>query len=268
MTHETLYHFFRDTIRGDRLLVRMAVISVACHLVLLTGIIFTPKLRPRMNFMPTAVKVDLVTLSALQPPLAKHHIPQKTAQKHEVRSKKRTKPSAGNAVALTKRPVRIKESLKRKTYTPKKVVETAIEQLEKELPQSGSRQVVEAINRLKEQVAAQAVGVKGASGKTESLKLIDIYNAEIWYRIQKQWAFSNQLAQGKTNLEAIIIAKIMKNGQIRDIWFEERSGNTFFDDSVLRAIKKSDPLPSLPEGYPRPYYEVGFRFNLSELQQR
>ena len=96
---------------------------------------------------------------------------------------------------------------------------------------------------------------------------MDIYNAEIWHRIQKQWAFSNQLAQGKTNLEATIVAKIMKTGEIRDLWFEERSGNSFFDDSVLRAIKKASPLPPLPEGYAYPYYDVGFRFNLSELQK-
>ena len=59
----------------------------------------------------------------------------------------------------------------------------------------------------------------------------------------------------------------MKTGEIRDLWFEERSGNDYFDDSVLRAMKKASPLPPLPEGYSRPYYELGIRFNLSELQK-
>ena len=175
--------------------------------------------------------------------------------------------TATNKVSLAKQPVHIKKSLKQRTFKPGKVAETAIEQIRKELPQSTERQIVAAIDKLKEQVAMQEGVVQGAAGKAESLQLMDIYNAEIWHRIQKQWAFSNQLAQGKTNLEATIVAKIMKTGEIRDLWFEERSGNDYFDDSVLRAMKKASPLPPLPEGYSRPYYELGIRFNLSELQK-
>jgi colicin import membrane protein len=279
MTHEQLYYFPEDTIRENRILIRMAVLAAACHLVLFTAVVFTPKLGPRPNFMPKAVKVDLVTLPApkpqgavpskvvKKPPLARA-LPEKTAPKPELRPKKSTKTTVSKKVSLTKKPLSIKKSLKTRTYKSDKAVETAIEQIKKELPHSRSRQVVAAIDKLKEQVAAQEEGVvKGAAGKARSLELLDIYNAEIWHQIQKQWAFSNQLAQGKINLEAIIIAKIMKDGQIRDLWFEERSGNNFFDDSVFRAIKKASPLPPLPEGYPSPYYEVGFRFNLSELQK-
>jgi len=74
------------------------------------------------------------------------------------------------------------------------------------------------------------------------------------------------MVRGRTDLEATIIVKIMKQGEIRDVWFESRSGNTYFDDTVFKAVKKSDPLPPLPERYRGPFYEVGFRFNLSELQ--
>lgn len=258
MKNETLFYFYfpEDTIRENRLLIRMAVLAVACHLILLTGIIYTPKLGPRPKFMPTAIKVDLVTLPA-----------KKSQGDASSKSKKSTKTTANKKVALTKKSLRVKKSLKKKMYS-EKAAKTAIEQIKKELPQPRSGQVVAAINKLKEQVTAREEVVKGAADKANDLKLMDIYNAEIWYRIRKQWAFSQHLAQGKANLEAIIIAKIMKDGQIRDPWFEERSGNNFFDDSVFRAINKAGPLPPLPEGYPRPYYEVGFRFNLSELQKR
>ncbi|MFH1674432.1 MAG: TonB family protein [Pseudomonadota bacterium] len=279
MTHEQLYYFPEDTIRENRILIRMAVLAAACHLVLFTAVVFTPKLGTRPNFMPKAVKVDLVTLptpkpqgavpsKAVQKPPIASALPEKTAPKPEPRPKKSTKTTVSKKVPLTKKSLSIKKSLKARTYKSDKAIETAIEQIKKELPRSRSREVVAAINKLKEQVAAQEEGVvKGAAGKARNLELLDIYNAEIWHQIQKQWAFSNQLAQGRTNLEAIIIAKIMKDGQIRDLWFEERSGNNFFDDSVFRAIKKASPLPPLPEGYPSPYYEVGFRFNLSELQK-
>ena len=44
---------------------------------------------------------------------------------------------------------------------------------------------------------------------------------------------------GHTNLEAVIIVKIMRDGEIRDVWFEKRSGNSYFDDSAHKAVKKS-----------------------------
>ncbi len=34
--------------------------------------------------------------------------------------------------------------------------------------------------------------------------------------------------------------------QATNISFEKRSGNSFFDQSAYRAIKKSDPFPPLP----------------------
>ena len=111
-------------------------------------------------------------------------------------------------------------------------------------------------------------GTAGSGVSNKTLELLDIYNAEIWHRIQKNWAFSEEMVRGRTDLEATIIVKIMRKGEIRDIWFEKRSGNSYFDDSVFKAVKKSDPLPPLPEGYLGPFYDVGFRFNLSELQRR
>jgi colicin import membrane protein len=176
-------------------------------------------------------------------------------------------------VSIAPRPLQVKRSLKQKTYNASKVIRSAIAKIEKEAPESRPRPVLEAIDKLKKEVESHGgvvtrggVARSGVSKKT--LELLDIYNAEIWHRIQKNWAFSEEMVQGRTDLEATIIVKIMRGGEIRDIWFEKRSGNSYFDDSVLKAVKKSDPLPPLPEGYLGPFYDVGFRFNLSELQRR
>ena len=282
MTHATHYFFSEETTGENRILYRMAFLSAICHIAFITTIIVTPEFHSRRHyFVPPAVQVDLVTAPAPKPygtppssvsqtpplesQLPEKPVPEKTVPKSAPQSKDTT--TATSTVALAKKSVHVKKSLKQKTFKPEKVAESAIEKLRKELPQSTERQIVAAIDKLKEQMSVQEGVVQGAAGKTERLQLMDIYNAEIWHRIQKQWAFFNQLAQGKTNLEATIVAKIMKSGEIRDLWFEERSGNSFFDDSVLRAMKKASPLPPLPEGYPSPYYDVGFRFNLSELQK-
>jgi colicin import membrane protein len=64
-------------------------------------------------------------------------------------------------------------------------------------------------------------------------------------------------------MEVRILIKILKSGQIRDIWFETRSGNRFLDESALKAVKKSNPLSPLPRGYNT--YDVGLIFTPSGL---
>jgi TonB family protein len=60
---------------------------------------------------------------------------------------------------------------------------------------------------------------------------------------------------GKQSLEAVISVKIQKDGTLSDIKFEQRSGDRFFDRSVLHAVQKASPVA------PPPYeMEIGIRF--------
>lgn len=253
----------------------MTGLSVLCHALFFSGVIFLPQLQFDREYIPTAVEVDLVSLPSAAPrlrgspgltppPVKIEKAPQPVSPKEEPVPAIDTKPE----VSVAPKPLEVKKSLKKKTYNASKVIKTAIEKIEKEAPKSRPHSVMQAIGKLKEEVEGQAgVIMRGGGGNRKTLELLDIYNAEIWHRIQKNWAFSEEMVRGRTNLEATIIVKILKAGEIRDIWFEKRSGNTYFDDSVFKAVKKSDPLPPLPQGYRGPFYEVGFRFNLSELQR-
>ncbi len=77
-------------------------------------------------------------------------------------------------------------------------------------------------------------------------------------RINKNWAFSDSLTTRRFNLEAVLVIKIMPDGEIADILFKKRSGDQYFDDSAYKAVVKSSPLPPLPKGYD--YYQVGLKF--------
>jgi TonB family protein len=68
------------------------------------------------------------------------------------------------------------------------------------------------------------------------------------------------------NLVAVIDAKILRNGNVDDIGFEKRSGNRYFDESAIKAIRKASPFPPLPEWIKDNYIEVGVRFHSSELR--
>ena len=278
----------------DRAWIGMTAISILCHVLFFAAVVFLPQFRPATQYIPSAVEVDLVSLPQgelqARPPSGKMPVPAKAEKARAPKppevpktAKPQAKPpdvvAAGpketdtKAVSLAPKRLEVKRSLKKKTYDASKLITSAIARIEKQAPKSRPSPVLQAIEKLKEKVEGDAgTGVKGGSaakaGMSEkTLELLDIYNAEIWYRIQKNWAFSEGMARGRTDLEAVMIAKIMKDGEIRDIWFEKRSGNSYFDNSVFKAVKKSDPLPPLPEGFLGPYYEVGFRFNLSELKR-
>jgi colicin import membrane protein len=52
----------------------------------------------------------------------------------------------------------------------------------------------------------------------------------------------------------------MPDGEIRDIFFTDRSGNTYLDESAYKAIVKSNPVDSHPNGLAQPYVVMAIRF--------
>jgi colicin import membrane protein len=270
----------------------MMALSILCHVLLVSGVVFLPEFEFVRPHIPAAVEVDLVSLPqgapqvqprVVAPKMEMRPKPVEQVKASAVTKKDRAKPqdepvnmggpTPKDAVSLAPQPLPVKKSLKKKTYNASKVIDQAIQRIEQKARKSRPRPVLQAIDQLKKDVQGEAgvavtgVGTTKAQISQKNLELLDIYNAEIWHQITKNWAFSQQMAGGHADLEAVIIVKIMRDGEIRDVWFERRSGNRYFDDSAHKAVKKSNPLPALPEGFLKPYYEVGFRFNLSELKR-
>jgi TonB family protein len=89
---------------------------------------------------------------------------------------------------------------------------------------------------------------------------LDEYYSTIWERIKKEWTLPGDLTKGKAELETIIIIVIERDGKIQKSWFEKRSGNSLYDQSAMRAIKKADPLPPIPKEFSDSTFEIGIRF--------
>ena len=68
------------------------------------------------------------------------------------------------------------------------------------------------------------------------------------------------------NITAIIDIRIARSGSLEYADFEKRSGNRFFDDSALRAVKKSSPFPPLLYWIMDKSIEIGIRFHSEELR--
>ncbi len=92
-----------------------------------------------------------------------------------------------------------------------------------------------------------------------------IYQMEVEVLIKSNWSFPDALAN-KKNIEAVVLLKVKNDGTVTDMELVKSSGNRMFDQSVIKAIEKSKPLPPLPEGYKKRNEELEINFNLKDLE--
>jgi colicin import membrane protein len=109
--------------------------------------------------------------------------------------------------------------------------------------------------------AITAAGQPGSGGVGMQFQ---IYHAALRSRIKKNWFLPEGLLK-KTDISADVLVRIAQNGRIEETRFERKSGNDSFDQEVVRTLKKSEPLPPLPEGYPRNSYDVVLTFHSRDL---
>ena len=274
------------------------VISTIFHLIFFAALIFVPGPKPYKHFSPSVINVSMVALPGQKKMPATGRLAGFEIEKKIVKPEKapvsRSLPAtvakanrdSSKAISVSPKRKRIKKSLKKKTFKSSRVVKSVIARVEKKVEEARPNPIAEAIDRLKKEVASgrqeplsetgvaetgvasSSTGVAGSGGAggKKTLELIDIYRSQISYYIEKNWAFSKQLAGGRTDLAAVVVIRIMRNGEIKDVWFEKKSGNTYFDESAYKAVMKSNPLPMLPKGYLRPYYNVGLIFTPSGLR--
>jgi colicin import membrane protein len=91
------------------------------------------------------------------------------------------------------------------------------------------------------------------------------YYTTIWSRIKGRWALPQGILPGEV-LETVINVTILRSGAVTGTGFEKRSGNRYFDDSALKAIRKASPFPPLPEWVNEGSIDVGIRFHSAELR--
>ncbi len=259
-------------------------ISFVAHFVLMAAVIWTPTWESEPSYLPSIVDVQMVDLSDLgAAPASKEVAPKETAPPVEekkseaaeapvLESESKVKPE----VSVAKPRKQTKKALKYKTFKSKKVVKNALKRVEKKLDAQPPKPLEDTIKKLREKVAKEGrpgpagdttvksdkVGKSGVFGRgtRKEIELIDLYRLEIAYAINKNWAYAEQLSGSGKKLMASIAFKVMPDGDIVDIFFTDRSGNQYLDDSAFKAIKKSSPVKPHPDKLSRPYVEMGLRF--------
>jgi colicin import membrane protein len=113
--------------------------------------------------------------------------------------------------------------------------------------------------------AEQGQASSGRQTDSELAVRMEAYYARIWSRIKGQWALPSGMIP-RQDLEAILQTRISKQGTVSGVSFEKRSGNRYFDESALKAIRKASPFPPLPETLREGSIEIGIRFHSRELR--
>ena len=99
----------------------------------------------------------------------------------------------------------------------------------------------------------------GGTGVSAADLRFSWYYQAVWNKIKSAWILPSY-GTSRQPREAIVVLKIDKSGRILRVAFEKKSGDPGLDNSVLRAVKKADPLPPLPPGFRENVLELGIRF--------
>jgi colicin import membrane protein len=261
-------------------------ISFGAHLLFVFLMIYTPRWGSKQVFMPSVIDVRMVDLADIgAAPLTKEKTVTASApvveQPKAVDTKAMDSPppeAAKPEVSLAPPRKTTKTALKYKTFKTEAVKQKALKQLEQKVQTSTPKPLQDRFKELREKVAKEgkpsqdqttskegtpttAIGHGYAPGSKKEIELIDLYRLEIAYQIQKNWAFAAQLAGGGSGqLVASIVFKVLPDGTLADIFYTDRSGNPYLDESAHNAIVKSSPVKPHPPGLNRAYIEMGLRF--------
>ena len=222
----------------------MIVFSFLLHALFLSILFFSPSWpSPKWTFGPVYT-VDLVS-----PPSSSVSLKSTSA----ISKKMAVKSSMEHSIVMKKRVNKISTIPITEIKTRKKEVSGSVDQ------------AIEGIKKKVLSATEETPRSSTSQGNTEMSMRMKVYYSLIWSRIREQWVLPKGILPDD-NVEAIIDAKILRNGKLADWSFEKKSGNKYFDESVVKAIKKASPFPPLPEWFKGSMIELGVRFHSSELR--
>jgi colicin import membrane protein len=228
----------------------MIVISLIFHFVLLALLFFSPSFpSPKLTFGPVYT-VSLVSLSgAVQDPRSASSAARELVRTSRPETVLKKSPEAIPAV-----PIRTLETRKKRDPN----IEKAMDEIRKRAAAAdvGKRPQAKASPE-------NPAGSAPQPGAAEMNAQMRAYYAMIWSRIKGRWVLAQSTQEV---LETVIDVTILRSGAVTDLNYEKRSGNPYFDESALRAIRKASPFPPLPAGIGEGSIEVGIRFHSSELK--
>jgi TonB family protein len=246
---------------GNEILLKMVGISLAIHIVLVVFLNFN--LWPTIiKVRPTAYTVTLMPVSIPEPEIPKTPeppIPKREKIKPIEKVKPIEKPKKDDIVEKVKKPEKRMEKVAEKKKESLQHLHQALEEIRKKV----------ALDQIQKKVARREpvedkppVVPQDKTFPPLEDTLKNIYYGVVESKIKKEWTIPENLVKEKElfDLETIIVIIIDKDGRVQKSWFEKKSGNSLYDQSAMRAIKKAEPLPPVPKELREDTVEIGIRF--------
>jgi len=269
----------------------MLVLSIVFHLAICSLILFLPEsMSTTKRFEGIVYEVDLVEMprggdpkkagsggaAKVKERRGKTVLKTDKTAKRIPSPKKKEKP-----VVIAKRTVSKKRAPKKATkISSSELIDKAISKIEHKVKSDSKDQthLDQAISKIAGQVsrtdegageAGRAPSGGGRSGRPGGQPIsgiaIRIYQMEVETWIKSNWSYPVAI-QDPRNLEAVVLLMVKRDGSIQKTQFKTRSSNAIFDQSVSKAIERSNPLPPFPEGYRKRNDEIEITFNLKDLE--
>lgn len=265
---------------------RMIAVSVVLHVAALGICALWAGFRsPPARFLSVTV-VDLVGGEAFAPPPPERAKPAEPAPPAPTESAKEEKTPAPSPPVTAKAEKKSREEEKpnamalaeslrkmREKRNSAEHVQQAVRTIRREkAARSAIRQIGERVaHRIdlstvrpasKSELPSPPAGLAGATGNARVPPEHLAYFRQLDERIRSNWTVPAIAMGDKENLIVQLRIVIEQDGRVSLVRMEKTSGNSYFDDSVLRAINKASPLPIPPEQLRggEDHYEVGFRF--------
>ena len=108
--------------------------------------------------------------------------------------------------------------------------------------------------------ASLGAGGRGGEGVLKGMDFV-IYQNRMLSTIKDNWAWVGQ----HPDLRVVVRFAITDSGEISGLKIVQPSGDATYDESVLRAVKKSSPLPAPPKAYRSDFADVELTFRPRDL---
>jgi colicin import membrane protein len=265
----------------------MFVLALLFHVAVFSLIFFFPSSMPTRRLDHIVYEVDLVESPG--PKTQGVNSPSRGKEIKILKTPAKPLPTKviGPPPSLTKQkavPIAEKITVKPQKITappkesPAKLLDEALAKIEKKVQEENSRaaedsQVEDQAGPKTETQPRQGEGTSGtgsgSQGQGASGFVLGIYSADVKERIRNNWSYVDLSDTNSTQtLATLVELEVAKNGTIVRTTITRSSGNSPFDQSVLKAIQRSDPLPPVPEGLSSAGVVFEINFNNTDLMNR
>jgi colicin import membrane protein len=249
------------------------IMSVVFHLAIFSSVFFIPdSFSARRSFDGIIYEVNLVempggggakTMGGTPPKPEVISKPETQAKRIEEAPKREEKP-----VVLAKKTLEKETApVEKPKEAPADLLNKALSKIEKKVKTEEhlDKALANLENRTGGRRGTGQPGGTGGGGPPGGTAM-QLYQMEVESLIKSNWHYPAAL-ESRKDLEAIVVLAVKSDGTILRTRFEKRSADVLFDESVTKAIERSNPLPPFPEGYRMTHDELEINFNLKDLEK-